>query len=261
MSNPHQGNDMQEKTMAEQKESSVLFSLKELMNLEEDRIKQEEAERRRKADAESLARAESDRRAREQEEARMRAEEDRRRSEEQRSREDAARLEAIRHAELEKARLEAENAARMEAMKRQQEHQLQLHAISQDEGKKKLKMIAGGAGLLLVLALVGGGMAIKSANDRQKQLETQLSQLNDEKAGVESKLRQAKTPEEVEALKAQIAEINTRIDTAGKNPAAAAPAKEVHRSAAPAAAPKEAPKPKPAKKCDCTPGDPLCSCL
>ena len=36
--------------MAEQKESSVLFSLKELMNLEEDRIKQEEADKdRRKA--------------------------------------------------------------------------------------------------------------------------------------------------------------------------------------------------------------------
>ena len=31
--------------MAEQKESSVLFSLKELMNLEEDRIKQEEADK------------------------------------------------------------------------------------------------------------------------------------------------------------------------------------------------------------------------
>jgi hypothetical protein len=31
--------------MAEQKESSVLFSLKELMNLEEDRIKEEEAEK------------------------------------------------------------------------------------------------------------------------------------------------------------------------------------------------------------------------
>ena len=31
--------------MAEQKESSVLFSLKELMSLEEDRIRQEEDER------------------------------------------------------------------------------------------------------------------------------------------------------------------------------------------------------------------------
>ena len=32
--------------MAEQKESSVLFSLKELMNLEEDRIRQEDEENR-----------------------------------------------------------------------------------------------------------------------------------------------------------------------------------------------------------------------
>src|SRR5207248_2372822 len=39
-------------TMAEQKESSVLFSLKELMNLEEDRIRQEEQERQRAAQRE-----------------------------------------------------------------------------------------------------------------------------------------------------------------------------------------------------------------
>ena len=44
--------------MAEQKESSVLFSLKELMNLEENRIKEEEQEkdRRARADAERKAR-------------------------------------------------------------------------------------------------------------------------------------------------------------------------------------------------------------
>ena len=40
--------------MAEQKESSVLFSLKELMNLEEDRIRDEEAEKAKRAKAESL---------------------------------------------------------------------------------------------------------------------------------------------------------------------------------------------------------------
>ena len=43
--------------MAEQKESSVLFSLKELMSLEEDRIRQEEDEKRRKAEAELSAKA------------------------------------------------------------------------------------------------------------------------------------------------------------------------------------------------------------
>ena len=37
--------------MAEQKESSVLFSLKELMNLEEDRIRQEEDTKRKAEEA------------------------------------------------------------------------------------------------------------------------------------------------------------------------------------------------------------------
>ena len=101
--------------MSEQKESSVLFSLKELMNLEEDRIKTEEADRAAQAAAAERARQDAERQAREAEQARIRAEEERRRAEEQRSREEAARLEAIRVAEIEKARVEAEQRARLEA--------------------------------------------------------------------------------------------------------------------------------------------------
>ena len=41
--------------MAEQKESSVLFSLKELMNLEEDRIRQEEDTKRKAEEADAVA--------------------------------------------------------------------------------------------------------------------------------------------------------------------------------------------------------------
>ena len=66
--------------MPEQKESSVLFSLKELMNLEEDRIRQEESARKAKQDAEVQARLDAERRAREEEEGRMRAEELRQRA-------------------------------------------------------------------------------------------------------------------------------------------------------------------------------------
>src|SRR5450755_2713809 len=98
--------------MSEQKESSVLFSLKELMNLEEDRIKGEEAEKAATAAAAEKARVEAERAAREAEEARIRSEQERRRLDDQRSREENARLEAIRHAEMEKTRLEAEQRAR-----------------------------------------------------------------------------------------------------------------------------------------------------
>ena len=47
--------------MADQKESSVLFSLKELMGLEEDRIREEEADKTRRAKAELDAREATER--------------------------------------------------------------------------------------------------------------------------------------------------------------------------------------------------------
>ena len=50
--------------MAEQKESSVLFSLKELMSLEENRIKEEEADKEAVACAEAEAKAAAERAAR-----------------------------------------------------------------------------------------------------------------------------------------------------------------------------------------------------
>src|SRR5678816_3695297 len=110
--------------MAEQKESSVLFSLKELMNLEEDRIRQEDEEKKKRAEAEVLARQEAERRARDQEQARLHAEEERRRGED-------------------------EQRARLEAMSQQQAHQLQLSTLQHDEHKKKLQR--------MVTLSVGGG--------------------------------------------------------------------------------------------------------
>ena len=82
--------------MSEQKESSVLFSLKELMNLEEDRIKTEETSKAEQARQAEQARLDAERAAREAEEARIHAENEKRRLEESRQREETARLEAIR---------------------------------------------------------------------------------------------------------------------------------------------------------------------
>ena len=129
--------------MAEQKESSVLFSLKELMSLEEDRIKQEEDARRRAEDAALQAKQAEENRARAEEEARLRAADEKRRAEDFRTREEQARVDAIKHGELERARLEAENRARMETLARQQAHEKEIHALSQDKSKKNLKLIIG----------------------------------------------------------------------------------------------------------------------
>ncbi|WP_394828873.1 hypothetical protein [Pendulispora albinea] len=249
--------------MAEQKESSVLFSLKELMSLEEDRIRQEEAERRRQEEEAVQARLELERRAREEEEARIRAVEDERLAEEQRQREEAARLEAIRHAEIERARLEAENAARIQQMRNQQEHAERIAALSQDRSKKKLLYIAIGSGAFLVLVLIFGGMAIKSSLDKQAELEAALTAINQESESLKSKLKNATSPEERAELERQIAEKQAQMKELKDNPTAPpqtvkrGPTRPANNSNTGAGSTSPAPD----KKCDCKPGDPLCTCL
>lgn len=142
--------------MAEQKESSVLFSLKELMGLEEDRIREEEAQKEAAARAAQEAKLAAERAAREAEEARIRAEEEERQREEQRRREDATRLEAIRVAEIEKARAEAEHQARLASVTAQQQHEAQMAALNQDRHKKRLQIMIGVIAGVLLIGVVGG---------------------------------------------------------------------------------------------------------
>lgn len=249
--------------MSEQKESSVLFSLKELMNLEEERIRQEEVDRERAAEAERQARMDAERRAREAEEARVRAMEEERRQAEQRQREEQARLSAIQQAEMEKARLDAENAARIEQMRHAQEHEARMRTISQDKSKKRLQIIGAVLGVFLLVALVGGGLAIKAQLDRSAKLEAQLNGLNDERDKLNKKLSEATSPEERARLEAELqanqrkmAELkdsrNTATVPAGDKPKVrrGGGGQKPSKPSAPAA-----------KPCDCTPGDPLCDCL
>lgn len=246
--------------MAEQKESSVLFSLKELMNLEEDRIKQEEDQKRRQEEEAARARAETERRAREEEESRLRAAEDKRRAEEQRSREEATRLEAIRHGEVEKARLDAENAARLEQMRHQQEHERQLAVVTQDKSKKRLVLIASGIGVLLVGALVGGAVLYSNAQKKQQELQAQLTDLtskqeenNRKMKDLQGELATATTPEQKAELERQIEEAKQKAaDLAAEQQSVKSGHTPTHvgHVAAPTVH---------LPKCKCAAGDPLCS--
>lgn len=251
-----------------EEESSVLFSLKELMTIEEDRIKTEEQETARAAAEAERARLEAERQAREAEEARKRAEEERRRAEEQRRREEAARLEAIQRAEVEKARAEAEQRARLEAMTAQQEHERQLAALNQDKGKKRLRniLIAGAA-----VVVLGGGTAgyfvWKNAEENaaiQAQKDAEAARLREE---AEKKQR------ELEGKLAQISELEERIAAAAGNAEelerlqkqlaeAQKDAKDLSGGGVrrPGGGGKTGGTPAPAPKAGgCAPGDPLCS--
>jgi colicin import membrane protein len=254
--------------MAEQKESSVLFSLKELMSLEENRIKEEEQERdrRARADAERRAREEADRRA--AEEARLRAEEEARRVEEQRKREEATRLEAIRHGEIEKAKAEAEHQARMQQLAAQQAHEQQLAALNQDSSKKRLKLIVGVVTAVLVIGIVGGALAWKKADDQrrmteaahlaqQQQAEAQLKQLKADFEDAQKKqedlqnaLANAKDEATRKTLEAQLAQ--AKADTEKKQQATT-------RGTGGGSRP-SGDKPRHSSS-NCAPGDPMCGDL
>jgi colicin import membrane protein len=255
--------------MAEQKESSVLFSLKELMNLEEDRIKQEEQEKRRQEDAANNARMDAERRSREEEESRSRAEENRRRAEEQRVREDHARVDAIRQAEIERARLEAENAARLEQLRHQQEHERHITALTQDKHKKKLAFFAYGAAAFLVIALVGGGLFIKRQMDESAAEKAHHDAEMAEQKALTDKLNSQLAQQEDSVKSLQDAVQNAKDDAARRDAIAKlAEAKQqaadtranIQRTASHSTGNTTA-APKPAKACNCAPGDPLCNCI
>jgi colicin import membrane protein len=253
--------------MAEQKESSVLFSLKELMNLEEDRIRQEDDEKKRRADADAQARLEAEKRARDQEQARLQAEEERRHGEEQRKKEEVARLEAIRHAEIEKARMDAEQRAKMEAMTQQQAHQLQMSTLQHDEHKKKLQRMVtfsvGGGAILLIgsLALYFGKIkpdaeareaatraALVQQSEEAKKLQAQLSEQSQKVNDLMGQLGAAQDDKTRAELRQKIQDEQRKRDDL------------VHQKAPSRSGGGEA-APKAAKPCNCQPGDPLCSCL
>jgi colicin import membrane protein len=256
--------------MAEQKESSVLFSLKELMSLEEDRIKQEDDDKKRKEAAELHARQDAERRAREAEEARMHGEEERRRQDEQRTREEQARVEAIRQGEVEKARHEAEQQARLRAMGQQQEHERQLAALSQDKKKKQLTYIALGIGALLILGGAGGGFAFyKSGQEQARVTALKNAEIAEQKAQLDKLMGDLKAQSDaIAASEAALASAKSDADRSAalaKLEVAKAEQKKTQANIAnvqsrpTTGTPGGPTKPRPA--CTCQAGDPLCACL
>lgn len=240
-----------------QKDSSVLFSLQELMTLEKDRVSEEEELERRAEEAMLRERRADEARRLAEEEARLRDAEERRRRDELRLREEHARLDAIRQAEVERARLETESAGRLEQLRRHQAHEKELAALHQDRGKKRLRLFALATVGLLVAALIGGGVVIKGQLDRQHALEGQLASLEGDRASLQGQLDRATTPEDRAKLQQQMDEKDHAIQLL-QSPATTPPPKPTapHRFVPPAHTTTATASSKP-----CNSFDPLDPCL
>ncbi len=129
-------------------ENSLLFSLKEVANTLQDRLKEEEDSRLASAEAERRAKEDAIRRAKEEEEAKVRAAEDairrEREAKEHKEREDRIRLE------------EAERRARIEAEARIEEANLRAATEAIKSKPLPVKLIAAvSAVFIMIIGLLG----------------------------------------------------------------------------------------------------------
>ena len=197
------------RSTSDRPENSVLFSLKELRRLEDERVKAEgdarraqaEAERRARVEAEQRARDEETRRAREEEERQRRAESER----EARQREDRLRVE------------EAERRARVEGELKLREQQLlgeqrQRHAQRRRFGRSAGMAAATGA---LLLVVVGGGLTAWASRQHQEKqaLEREIAR-RDEQARAAQVDFEAKIRALEEKAQRDVAEAKTAKDQA-----------------------------------------------
>jgi colicin import membrane protein len=259
--------------MAERQETSVMVSIQEILQDAQSREEQEKVEAEQRAREAEQRRLDDIRRKQEDEAARLRLQEEereRRAFEEQRRQ---AELQALQEATIQRARAEAESQARLAEMSSRQDHERQLQALRQDKNKKRVQMIAVALGVFFFVGAIGAGVVIKNVMDqknaaeaRANQLETEKQEVEQQTARVKAELEQTKDPEKIATLQAQLEAEQKKLEMI-KTQQATQPEKKAGTAVGMAATPAPARKgnaEKPATgrpACNCTPGDPLCSCL
>ena len=181
----------------EKRENSVLFSLRELRQIEENRVQEEEQAVRSAEQARLAAQQEAERRKREEEEAKVRAERDAQLQIEQ------ARENAEREARMRVESAEAAERARQQAALEQQRLQQEMELRRAEVAKKRPTWMLAVTGLALVAAVAliffavdrmrasdhdaeakrraeaTAAQAVKDAQEAKEQLDTVMRQLDD----------------------------------------------------------------------------------
>jgi hypothetical protein len=246
--------------MAASVDSSLLFSLKELEQIEQGRVARERADSEARREAERAVHLERERLVREAETRRLEERERQMRAEEARRREEQGRLAAIERAEVEKARAGVEVRARAELERARAAHDLSIEAA---RGRGRLRtyraLLAGS--VLITFAATASAFAL-SAQLRERE------RLDGQRAEIETAERDQhqRTLHALETSRALVDDLERKILALG--PKSALPGVEPHSDAlppsvsSPTRTPKAPvlPKRKPDRACGLD-GDPLNGCL
>lgn len=213
----------------EKRENSVLFSLRELRQIEESRVKEEEHAVRSAEEARAAAAQEAERRRREAEEARGRAE-----------REELLRIETARENAEREARMRIESAEAMERQRNQAaleqqrlQHEMELRRAEVAKKRPTWMLVVTGLALVAAVALVifavqrqnqaekdraakvlaeqQAEQAMKESREAQErvaQLDSEFRDLGDKLSGAQVALTAAKTEADRRAAQAKLDELN-----------------------------------------------------
>jgi hypothetical protein len=144
--------------MPTSRDSSLLFSLKELEHLERDRVAAERRDREASASAERRAFEEAERLAREEELRKIEEAERRRRAEEALRRDEAARHAAIERAAVAEARAGVEARAFVEAEHARLLHEASLAALKRESSQRLYRFLLAVSALATTMALGFAGL-------------------------------------------------------------------------------------------------------
>ncbi len=161
-------------------ETSVMFSLAELADIEEERVREEAAQRAAIAAERAVAERKRLEAERDAEQARIAGEITRREQKERERAEQKARDEARARAEMEIARIEAEGKARLLAENAQRQHELELMRVKQQGGSTRLRRALAAVVGVVVL---GGAAAGWAVNGRFGKLEGESQRLRSDRWG------------------------------------------------------------------------------
>jgi colicin import membrane protein len=251
--------------MAERQETSVMVSIQEILRDAQNREEQDKLEAEERARQEEQRRLDEARRRQEEEQARIRADEQERQRRAFEEQKRQAELQGLQEAAVQKARAEAESQARLAEMTSRQEHERHLHALSQDQGKKRLRLLLAGLAVLLLVVAGVGGVALKNTLDKANAAEARAREVQAEKDAMEEQTKKLQFELENTKDPQRIAELQQELEAAKAHAAqidnGSAAAKPVFHPSGNAGTPPPPSKPKSGVPCNCTPGDPLCSCL